>query len=99
MVERDAGIDDFVVCDEEIINGFSGRLPPPELSDISNVRIKSNNLTQENFAKIINLYKPKLIIPWNGRLQSIKNINLILEDYLMTYQISDSIKIYTRIKK
>lgn len=89
-------IHDVVISDEEILNGFSGRLPPPELSDISKVRIKSNNLTSENLKKIINIYKPKLIIPWNGRLASIKNFSENLINYRILISFSNSKKIYIR---
>jgi 4-amino-4-deoxy-L-arabinose transferase-like glycosyltransferase len=84
--------DDEVVSDEEILNGLSGRLPPSALSDVSQIRINSNSLTSEDFIKIINIYKPKLIIPWNGRLQSIKNFNEVLRDYKIIYLSSDSKK-------
>ena len=89
--------DDVVVSDEEILNGLSGRLPPPELSDISYVRIRSNNLTQENFKKIINTYKPKLIIPWNGRLESMKNFKENLTVYKILTSFSSTKNIYIRI--
>ena len=72
-------------------------MPPPELSDISQVRIRSNNLTTENFMKAINTYKPKLIIPWNGRLESIRNFKNILMDYRILTSISTSKNIYIRI--
>jgi len=95
-IKKYTNINDFVVSDEEILNGLSGRLPPPELSDISQVRIRSNNLTPENFMTIINTYKPKLIIPWNGRLQSIKSFNEVLSDYKILNKISNSKIIYIR---
>ena len=90
-------IDDFVVSDEEIFNGISSRLPPPELSDVSQVRIRSNNLTPENFKKIIQKNKPKLIIPWNGRLESMKNFKENLLDYKILTSFSSSKNIYIRI--
>jgi len=88
---------DTVLSDEEILNGLSGRLPPPELSDISFVRIKSNNLTPEDFEKIIDIYKPKLIIPWNGRLRSIKNFGKNLVGYKLLTSFSGTQNIYVRI--
>ncbi|VVA44339.1 Glycosyl transferase family 39 [Candidatus Roizmanbacteria bacterium] len=90
---------DVVVSDEEILNGLSGRLPPPELSDISYVRIKSNNLSPENFKKIINTYKPKLIIPWNGRLESMKNFKENLTVYKILTSFSSTKNIYIRISQ
>lgn len=97
IIKKYANINDFVISDEEILNGISGRLPPPELSDVSQVRIRSNNLTPENFAKIIQKYKPKLIIPWNGRLESIKNFKENLSGYKILTSFSSSKNIYMRI--
>ena len=97
IIRTHTGINDIVVSDEEILNGISGRLPPPELSDISYIRIRSNNLTSENFKKIINTYKPKLIITWNGRLESIKNFKENLAGYKVLTSFSDSKNIYIRI--
>jgi len=70
-----------IVTDDGILSGASNRLPPPELSDLSSVRINSNNLSPEQFKRIIDKEKPKLIIPWNGRLNSMVGFNDILEDY------------------
>lgn len=97
IIKKYTNMNDIIVSDEEILNGLSDRLPPPELSDISQVRIRSNNLTPENFRKIIENYKPKLIIPWNGRLHSIKNFNKILLDYQLLTSFSNSKNIYIRI--
>jgi len=97
IINKYTNINDIVVSDEEILNGLSGRLPPPELSDISQVRIRSNNLTPVNFKKIINTYKPKLIIPWNGRLESIKKFKENLADYKILTSFSNSKNIYIRI--
>jgi len=99
IIETHTNINDIVVSDEEIFNGISGRLPPPELSDVSQVRIRSNNLTPENYTKIINTYKPKLIIPWNGRLESIKNFKDNLKDYKLLTSFSYSKNIYIRIEQ
>lgn len=97
IIRKYSGVDDVVISDEEILNGISGRLPPPELSDTSFVRIGSNNLTPEDFKKIINVYKPKLIIPWNGRLESIENFKDSLVGYKLLTSFSDSKNIYVRI--
>lgn len=99
IIKKYTDINDVVVSDEEILNGISGRLPPPELSDISQVRIRSNNLTSENFKQIINNYKPKLIIPWNGRLESIINFKENLLNYKILASFSSSKNIYIRIDK
>lgn len=97
MIKKYTTTNDLIVSDEEILNGLSGRLPPPELSDISFVRIRSNNLTSESFKQIVNKYKPRLIIPWNGRLESIKNFKKNLSDYQLLTSFSNSKNIYIRI--
>lgn len=97
IIKKYTNLNDVIVSDEEILNGLSGRLPPPALSDVSQVRINSNNLTVEELKQIIISYKPKLIIPWNGRLESISNFKDILIDYRILTTISDSKNIYIRI--
>jgi len=97
IIKKHTKLDDVVVSDEEILNGLSGRLPPPALSDVSQVRISSNNLTSEDFKQIIIFYKPKLIIPWNGRLELIKDFKDVLVDYKLLTTISNSKNIYIRI--
>ena len=72
---------DVVVSDEMILTAVSGRLPPPELSDMSYVRIYSNNLSPDKFRETINRYKPKLIVSWNGRLRTMKNFDDVIKDY------------------
>ena len=54
---------------------------------------------QENFANIINVYRPKLIVPWNGRLESIGNFNEVLNKYRILDKTIDRKKIYIRIDK
>ncbi|MCR4276948.1 MAG: glycosyltransferase family 39 protein [Candidatus Roizmanbacteria bacterium] len=97
IIKKYTNTNDVVLSDEEILNGMSGRLPPPELADVSYVRVRSNNLTPENFKKIINVYKPKLIIPWNGRLDSMKNFRENLSGYIILASFSETKNIYIRI--
>ncbi len=97
IIKEYSNIDDVIISDEEILTGLSGRLPPPALSDISQVRINSNNLSAEEFKQIIAFNKPKLIIPWNGRLESIRNFKDILNNYRLLTKISGSKNIYIRI--
>ena len=86
---------DIVVSDEGILNGVSNRLPPPQLSDVSYVRISSQNLSSEKFKQIIAASKPKLIIPWNGRLISIEGFSDVLNKYKPLATINKKI-IYIR---
>lgn len=72
---------DFVVSDDGLLNGISQRLAPPNLVDLSYVRINTGNLKTSDFEKSINLFSPKLIMFWNGRLQNLANINYILQKY------------------
>lgn len=81
LIQKYTKPEEFVVADEEILNAVSGRLPPPELADVSFVRIKSGNLSPEKFKAIIHKYKPKLIIARNGRLESMKGFKEIVKDY------------------
>ncbi|RJQ38604.1 hypothetical protein C4559_00650 [Candidatus Microgenomates bacterium] len=97
IIKEHTNPDEIIISDEEILSGLSGRLPPPELSDISYVRIRSNNLTPEDFKKIIYTYKPKLIIPWNGRLRLIKNFEENLIGYKLLTSFSGDKNIYIRI--
>jgi len=94
IIRKNTQKDDLIVSDEQILSAASDRLPPPELSDISYVRIRSKNLSPEKFAKIINEYKPKMIIPWNGRLREIENFNRILVDYHKIATLGKSKEIY-----
>ncbi len=88
--------DDMIVSDEAILTGISGRLPPPELADISQVRIASDNLSSKKIQSLILINKPKLIIAWNGRLQSVKNFNQIIKNYRKLLTIACSRTIYIR---
>lgn len=81
FIIRNTDVNDVIISDEEILNALSGRLPPPELSDVSYVRIRSGNLDYRLVGQIIKKVKPKLIVMWNGRLQLIKGFDGFLENY------------------
>lgn len=72
---------DWVVSDDGLLNAISGRLPPPELSELSFVRIQSGNLTPEMLSFYLFEYKPRLIFSWSGRLSQIDNFPKVMEDY------------------
>lgn len=99
MIEISTSPNDLMVSDEEILNGISGRLPPPELADLSFVRIRSGNLSAIYFEELISKYKPKLIISWNGRLQSIQNFNSVLTNYKILTSFNNAQNIYIRIQE
>ena len=87
---------DYVISDEAILNAFSGRLPPPTLADISFVRVKTGDISYVNFQKNLNIYKPKLIISFNGRLESMNQFKSTLSDYRLLTTIADTKRIYIR---
>ncbi|MBI2641482.1 hypothetical protein HYW87_02700, partial [Candidatus Roizmanbacteria bacterium] len=90
--------DDHIVSDEAILNTYTNRLPPPELVDMSFVRIRSGNLSSGKFGQILDSYRPRLVIAWNGRLQSMKGFEEALTDYRLVEVIGSSKKIY-RLKE
>lgn len=94
IINKNTKINDIVISDEEILNGISGRLPPPKLSDVSYVRILTGSLTPQEFKKQIDIYKPKLIIAWNGRLKSIEGFNEIIKSYEIQSEFGKSKIIY-----
>ncbi len=94
LIKKYTKENDLVISDEGILNAASGRLPPPELVDISYVRVRSGNLNAEIFSNILSQYKPKLVISWNGRLESIQGFEKTLTDYILTETIDKNRKIY-----
>ncbi len=95
FIMKNTRSNDMVVSDEGILNYLSGRLPPPELVDLSFVRIRSGNLKANEFAYYLENYKPKLIICWNGRLKSMRNFESTLDNY-REIKITKNQYIYTR---
>ncbi|MBI4225620.1 hypothetical protein HY612_00740 [Candidatus Roizmanbacteria bacterium] len=72
---------EFIVTDEAALYGMTGRLPPPELADLSLVQIQTQNISKEKFKQIILKYEPKMILAWNGRLNQMKGFEEALFDY------------------
>jgi 4-amino-4-deoxy-L-arabinose transferase-like glycosyltransferase len=94
IIKKNTAPDDYVVSDEEILSGISGRLPPPELSDVSFVRIRSGNLSPERFSDAMAIYKPKLLISWSGRLKEMKNFSAVLNNYTKLITLNGSKEIF-----
>jgi len=86
---------DAIVTDEGVLSSVSGRLPPPILSDLSYARILSGNLSPETFQEAVKEYRPVLIIPWNGRLRALRDLDTVLQDYRVLTTI-DGKEIYIR---
>src|SRR3989338_3719239 len=96
IIKEYTNLHDYVISDEAILNAESGRLPPPALADISFVRIQSKDISTDRFIQIVNKYKPKLIIAWNGRLQSINNFKSSIVDYRLLSSLACGKNIYIR---
>lgn len=96
VIVKNSNPGDTVVSDEEILTAMSGRLPPPQLSDLSFVRTSSQNLSAERFGELMRMYKPKLIIAWNGHLRSIRSFNDVLTNYTLLTSYNNSQDIYVR---
>lgn len=80
IISKNSASRDYVVSDDGFLTALSKRMPPPWLVDISDVRIRSDSLSSEDFEKIIKEYKPRLIMPWSGRLKKIKDFERILKE-------------------
>lgn len=80
IISKNSTSQDYIVSDDGFLTAFSKRMPPPWLVDISDVRVRSGSLSSEDFEKIIKEYKPRLIMPWSGRLKKIKNFERILKE-------------------
>lgn len=80
-IRNNTNSNDTVVSDNEILNAASGRLPPPPLSDVSYIRITSGNLTPEYFSAMLRIYRPKMVIAWNGRLLALRHFDQLLKEY------------------
>lgn len=98
IVQQKTKISDFVVSDDGIINGVTKRLSPPNLSDLSFVRLQSGDITPESFEKTLALYHPKLILSWAQRLQTLPNFDTILKrnHYKLIYQNQEQQIIYQK---
>ncbi|MDO8583161.1 MAG: hypothetical protein Q7R51_01375 [bacterium] len=96
IIEKYTKTTDFVVSDDGILNGITRRLAPPPLSDISQVRVSSGNLSTDLFDRSLTAYKPKLIVVWNKRLTNINNFSGILKKhhYQLLFKNQNLQKIY-----
>jgi len=80
---------DFIVSDDGIVTGLSNRPTPPDLTDISYVRLGTGSLNSREFKMYLKTYKPKLILAWADRLTYLQNFDMILQDD--HYQLIDTI--------
>lgn len=92
IIDHYTNSSDSILTDEEIVNSITNRLPSPQLSDVSFVRITSGSLPPNKFQEIINTERPKLIIPWNGRL-AVLLMKANLDAYI-TLTVIDGNRIY-----
>lgn len=96
IINKYTNKNDWVVSDDGLLNAISGRLPPPELSELSLVRIQSGNLTPEMFSFYLSKYKPKLIFSWTGRLSQIDDFSKIMEDYSLLTAFDEAQAVFIR---
>jgi hypothetical protein len=85
---------DFVVSDDGLISGLSDRLTPPDLTDLSYIRISSGNLTVEAFERDLDTYKPKIILTWADKLIYLPGFTKIMARY--HYVLAKEIDYYHR---
>jgi len=72
---------DYIISDDGIVAALSNRLIPPDLTDISFVRIASGGVTPEKLEYNIVTYQPKMILVWADRLRNVPNFENIMRQY------------------
>ena len=75
---------DYVVSDYGLIPALAGRPTPPDLTDLSLVRIKSGSISQQVFEAALDQYKPKMILLWADKLLFMPNFDDIMERHHYT---------------
>lgn len=87
---------DYIISDDGLLPAVTARRTPPELVDISEVRINSKYLTLNMIEKSLTSYKPKLIFFWAGRLEKLKGIEELLRkyQYVLSSSIDSKYKVY-----
>ena len=81
MVDKYTMQGDYIISDDGLVTGVSQRLTPPQLTDLSLVRIGSGNLTPTEFTHNLDTYKPKMIFAWTGKLITLHNFSQIMKQY------------------
>ena len=89
LVQENTSPDDYVVSDDGMVIGLSGRMTPPDLADLSLVRIQSGSLTAENFFSDLEIYKPRMVLVWTGNLDVLNRFPEIMSELHYTL-ISDA---------
>jgi 4-amino-4-deoxy-L-arabinose transferase-like glycosyltransferase len=79
LVKANTQPGDYVVCDQGFIPVLAGRPIPPNLTDLSPVRIRSGGLSQQAFEAALDQYKPKMILLWQEWLVSMPNVDDIVK--------------------
>jgi 4-amino-4-deoxy-L-arabinose transferase-like glycosyltransferase len=72
---------DYIVSDEGIITGLTQRATPPWLVDLSFVRIQSGSLHVDDFVENLEIYHPKMILVWTGRLPNLPGFERIMAQF------------------
>jgi len=79
LVKANTQPGDYVVSDQGFIPVLADRPTPPNLTDLSPVRIISGGLSQQAFEAALDQYKPKMILLWEEWLVSMPNVDEIVK--------------------
>jgi 4-amino-4-deoxy-L-arabinose transferase-like glycosyltransferase len=81
LVQMHTQPDDFIISDDGIVAALSERRIPPDLTDISFVRIASGGVTAEKLENSLQTYQPKMVLVWADRLRNVPNFENIMQQY------------------
>ncbi|HVU12030.1 MAG TPA: glycosyltransferase family 39 protein [Phototrophicaceae bacterium] len=81
LVRADSAAGDYIITDDGLVSAFSQRLTPPDLTDLSAVRISTGDITDKQFETILTEYKPKLVLAWDYRLMFLPDFAQIMQQF------------------
>jgi 4-amino-4-deoxy-L-arabinose transferase-like glycosyltransferase len=88
LVQSYTNPDDYIISDDGMVTGISGRMTPPDLADLSLVRVQSGSLSSDDFINDLKTYKPKMVLVWAGQLSLLPSFTQTLTEFHYTL-ISD----------
>lgn len=72
---------DYIISDDGIVSALSDRLIPPDLTDISFVRIASGGVNPALLEDSLKTYQPKMVLVWADRLRNVPNFEGLMTQY------------------
>ncbi len=84
LIQANTQAGDYVVSDNGLIPVLAGRPVPPELTDLSYVRIKAGNLTPQAFEAALVQYRPRMVLTWANKLLFMPDFEAILQRHHYT---------------